>query len=100
MSILRLIGIYLGWYDKQALGYVNLDEIPLGRDLLREGRLDKAYRDTRRALSAEDNEHWRTARFWWSRAASRFTVNQDEFVLYLMCAAKAANKGKDPAGWR
>ncbi len=98
MSILRLIGIYLGLYEKQALGYVNLNDVPLV-DGARAERLEKAHRDNQRAISAEDCGYWKIARFWWSKAVSRFMVDSDEFVLYLMLAKKAANKGKDPSGW-
>ena len=30
MSNLRLIGIYLGLYEKQSMGIVNVDEVPQG----------------------------------------------------------------------
>ena len=97
MSNLRLIGIYLGLYEKQSLGIVNVDEVPQGSGFFynHQAALDKAQKDAQCALRAEDREYWRIASFWWSRAASRFMVNSDEFVLYLKLAKKAANQGKN-----
>ena len=101
MSNLRLIGIYLGLYEKQSMGVVNLDELPQGYGFFynHQVALEKAQKDTQCALRAENREYWRIAKFWWFRAASRFMVNSDEFVLYLMSAKKAANQGEDPQNW-
>lgn len=129
MSILRLIGIYLGLYRRQEYGIIDLDKTPsegsglshyigalegkvspenagdhIGR-VLRDGSaspafLEAAQKYAQNADAAEDGGNWTLARFWWARAASRFKSNSDSFVLYLMLSRQAANKGIKPPEWR
>lgn len=90
---LRLAGIYLGLYKKQALGYINLDDVPLTHARDHEDALENAQSDAQHASQAASDKQWQVARFYWSKAASRFRVNSDEFILYLILAEKARNKG-------
>jgi hypothetical protein len=129
MSILRLIGIYLGLYRKQEFGIIDLDKTPSEGSALShyigtlEGKvspenagdrigqvlsdgsassaiLDAAQHDAQNAVVAENGGRWTLARFWWARAASRFKSNSDSFVLYLMLSRQAANNGVKPPEWR
>lgn len=101
MSFFRLIGILFGLFQEQAQGRVPLDELPIGNGPEQDAEvLERAQRDAQRAIQEEKQENWRLARFFWFRAAARFRVNSDLFVLYLMNGEKAANKGVDPPKWR
>jgi len=101
MSFFRLIGILFGLFQEQAQGRVPLAELPIRNGPEQDAEvLERAQRDAQRAIQEEKQENWWLARFFWFRAAARFQVNSDLFVLYLMNGEKAANKGVDPPKWR